>query len=122
MALGEDVAVGHPADRPRGAFAGLDLGDVALLEIFLAVEHRRDELASLEHEVEVLLHAALVLPRALVLAVDRENHRQAGQQVGLRADKVLELAERNIRRVEILGIRPQTHRRSSSTLLDALAL
>src|SRR5438876_2337324 len=125
MAVGEGVAVGDPADRPRGALAGLYVGDTGerfLVEEALAGEERRYELASGEHEVEVLRHAALVLPALLVLALEVENHRQARQEIRLGAHQVLELAERDGRRVEILRVGPQAHDGSAALFLDALGL
>src|SRR5207248_4819392 len=65
VAVGEGLAIGDPADRPRGAFAGLDVADAGerfLVEVALAGEKRRDQLASGEHEVEVLRHATGVRP------------------------------------------------------------
>jgi hypothetical protein len=90
MAVGEDVAVGDPADRPRCALARLDLGEIRgrlLVEMALAGKERRHELASLQHEIEVLRHAALVFPAPVLLALDAQHRREARQQVGLRAHR-----------------------------------
>ena len=43
------------------------------------------------------------------LALDLQHHRQARQQVGLGAHQVLELAQRDVRRVEVLRVRPEAH-------------
>jgi hypothetical protein len=122
VAVGENVAVGHPTDRPLRALARLDLGDAAFLEEPLAGEKRRDEAAPVEHHLEVLLHAALVAPALLLFPLDIQDHGQAGEEVGLRAHQVLELAERDVGRVEVLGVGPQAHRGAGALFLGLLAL
>src|SRR6267143_3815378 len=117
VAVGEGVAVGDPADRPARSFSRLDLGDIGILEEALPREQGSDQFASLQHEVEVLRHAALVLPGLLLLAFNLENHRQAGEQVGLRAHQVLELRERDVGRVEVFRVRPELYYSAGALLL-----
>jgi hypothetical protein len=63
--------IAHDAPSPASISCEIRCGP--LVEIALAGEERRDELAPLQHEVEVLRHAALVLPALVFLALDAQH-------------------------------------------------
>ena len=91
----------EPGQRPGGAFA--DREAVFDCDIFLANEDRRHRLAN-HHFAEVIGHAVLVAPDFLVLPFDVQLDGDVGHQHGLRAQQMLQLAEIDLRRIEILGV------------------
>ncbi|ABA48493.1 conserved hypothetical protein [Burkholderia pseudomallei 1710b] len=122
--LAHERAFLAPRDDPRRALA---LGErvVARAGIgeALALEKRNQQLAAVHLVEQVAAQAVVVFP-ALPLArllVD-EHDLDARQQHRLRAQEPLQLAERQIRRIEVFRIRPYGHPRAGLLLATARAL
>ena len=103
--------VAAPGDGP---FDGLALALELARERLLG-----DEVAAAEGLPEILLEAARVDPAFRFLRLlDLERDLEARAQHGLRAQQVLQARQRELRRVEVLRIRPEAHRRARRRLRD----
>ncbi len=107
-----------PCDDPRRAFA-LGEGFVGRTRIgeTLAFEQRNQQLAAVHFVEQVAAQAVFVLPRlALARLFVDEHDLDARQQHRLRAQQTLQLAERQVRRIEVFRIRPHLHARAGFLL------
>ncbi|MCY1532719.1 hypothetical protein D9M68_680060 [compost metagenome] len=109
VGLAHGIAVFRPGHHPLGALA---FGEILVVGagVLLALEERHHQLGPRQRLGQIAAQAVLVLTGAGVagLLVD-EGHLHAGQQHGLAAQQMRQLAQWNVGAVEVFGVRPDAH-------------
>ena len=108
------IAFDAPAQCPGGAGAGRKIL-VTGGGIFLGGENWSGEFA-VDLFGQILLHAVGETPGFCFTVFDGERNFEAGKEHRLAAQQALQFAERNVGRVEKLGVRPDAKARAAGPL------